>query len=296
MLISCATLQQPTTQLSDLNPYQLAQFQKAIEYAKKEKLLKAAEIYDNLAKHLSGKSLEVVMLFNSGSLYRQLGDCEKSVDRYRKTLEKSLRNPTLKSRTLLEISYSYECLGNFKSSYLSLKDLEYSKTHLSQELAKFVYPARLGIAYSWMGKKSQAKRTKLSVLKEMAIHKTLNPSDKKLENHSSFLFYSMGKSHTKITNLKDQKFIRAFPYHQFYLLQSILFNNKDWSHRSKKELAKLFDNLVYVFARSNQKDRNKYAEEISKSLGDSKDIIKKEKSPKIRHFYNKQTAKIRKFL
>ena len=215
------------------------------------------------------------MLFNSGSLYRQLGDCEKSVDRYRKTLEKSLRNPTLKSRTLLEISYSYECLGNFKSSYLSLKDLEYSKTHLSQELAKFVYPARLGIAYSWMGKKSQAKRTKLSVLKEMAIHKTLNPSDKKLENHSIFLFYSMGKSHTKITNLKDQKFIRAFPYHQFYLLQSILFNNKDWSHRSKKELAKLFDNLAYVFARSNQKIETSTPRKFLKVSGIQKILLRK---------------------
>lgn len=294
-VVSCSSLNKKVI-TSDLSPSQFKDFEQAIIYIKEKNFLKAAEIYDNLSRQVKGESMEAVLLFNAGSTYMKLGDCERAIARYRRAIERSLKQPQLKTRGLMEISYSYECSGDLKASYLSLRDAGDLRIQLPLEIRRMVYPARLSIAYAWRGQKPKAENYKSFALTGVLQNKMHYSSSKELESNLSRVFYLMGKSYTSTENLKDRSFVRSFSYHQFYLLQSIFLNNKDWSHRSKKEMSLLFDKLVYVFARSSFQDKNKYKIEISKAIKESQILIKREKLDQIESFYNKQFLKIKKFL
>ena len=132
----------------DLNPLQTANMSKALELVKAGEFLKAASLYDELARELKNKPSEIVFLFNSGSSYREGGNCASSVQRYQRLLDRSLNEALFKTRGLLEISYSYECLGNMKAAYLSLADINSLRNHLPKEIRIAVYPARLSIAHA----------------------------------------------------------------------------------------------------------------------------------------------------
>ena len=228
---------------ADLTTEQIKHMDQAQEYIKQRKFKKAGAIYDALAKNLRGKPLEVMMLFNGGGSYREGGDCETAVARYRRLLDQALKYTRFKARGLMEISFAYECLGQTRLSFLSLKDVAAFREYLPLDFQRAVYPARLGIVYAAMEKPQQSARYQSLALNGILQLKRQYSSEKDLSQNLSRLFYLMGRSYALKSRLDPAFFILSFPHHQLYLLQSIFLKDKTWSARSEKELSLAFEKL-----------------------------------------------------
>lgn len=291
--MSCQLLAPKSPRISDLSTEQRKELEQALVHLKEKEFEKAAKIYDKLAQALKGKSVEAMMLFNAGGSYFQLKDCETAVTRYRHMIERSLNQLPLKSRGLIEISQAYECLGDLKSSFLSLKDAGDLRTYLPIDINQIVYPARLSLAYSWFGEKDKAENYKNFALTGVLQSKTRYNTEKKLNQDLSQLFLSMGKSHILQKHLKPKSFVQAFSYHQLYLLQSLFLKDKEWSQQAQKELGFLFDKLFVTLSSLSQKNRAKYKDIVYLAFEEGQKMIQKEKFSPWKLFYNKQTRKIK---
>ena len=220
----------------------------AQEHINRGEFKKAGEIYDTLAQDLKGKPLEVMMLFNGGSSYREARDCNTAVARYRRLLDRALKHPQFKARGLLEISFAYECLGQSRLSFLSLKDAGALSKHLPWEFQKTVYPARLGIAHAGLKQAKRGTHYQSLALNGILQLKTQYNFKTDLKKNLSRLFYFMGRSYTLKNYLNPSVFILSFPHHQLYLLQSIFLKDKTWSPRAEKELSLVFEKLKKALA------------------------------------------------
>ncbi|MGI9549546.1 MAG: hypothetical protein ACR2M7_06210 [Bdellovibrionales bacterium] len=296
-LASCQIFTKTTIKPSDLSTVQLQQMDQALIYVRNKDFKKAVHIYDQLIKELKDKPVEAVMLFNSGSNYRFLGNCERSIFRYRRMLERSMRQLPLKSRGLIEISYSYECLGDFKAAFVSLKDAENLKKYLPLEINQVIYPARLSLAYARFGKTNQANQYKEEAFKNILYFKNRYKDPKDMSENISRIFYVMGQSYLSKKLLAENKqlasyFLQAFPYHQTYLLQSLFVGHKKWSYKSQQEIQSLFDKLRLALLSSSPKVKKTFKKQLQDSLKEGRAMVEREGSLKWQAFYQQQTKKI----
>ena len=287
--ISCTSFQKG-------KPFQLTKDQEekvseAIHQVREGAFEQAALIYDDLAKNLRRTSLEAMMLFNSGSSYREAKDCTSALNRYRKLLDQSLVQPIFKARGLLEISSTYECLGKDEMSFLSLKDLSHLRNHLSSDFQKTIYPARLSIAFAKLKNEIKAKHYKSLALTGILQLKMDYTSESKLTKDLSRIFYLMGRSYVLKKNLNAESFLSSFSYHQSYLLQGLLLKDNHWFPKIKKELLLLYEKLEISLKDPNFKKL--YAKSIKFSLNEAEALIKKEKDLKVLSFYKNYFLKMK---
>ena len=234
------------------------------------------------------------MLFNAGSAYKEAGHCKTALLRYRHLLDRSLKHPDFKSRGLLEISYIYECLGEFDKSFVSLKDLDRLRSFLPWLSGQIVYPARLSIAYAQQDLPVQAERYKSLALTKVLRARQVFSTQKQLTGELSRAFYLMGRSFVSKAHVQSRGFLMSFPYHQLYILQSCFMEHKLWSDLSQKELELLFEKLA--LALSGQKERQKHKKIILRALTQGREMVKKEGSKKWTDFYFKKSQAIIKIL
>ena len=208
----------------------------AYAFIEKQEFLKGALIYDELAKALKDPSSKILALFNAGSAYRTAHQCQISLNRYRQLLDYSLKNPSFKSRGLLEISFVYECLGNKELAFVSLKDLESSLSFLPWVLGQIVYPARFALAHARLGQMVQAENYKSLSLTRILQSRKAFSSEKELNQEMSRLFYLMGRSYVKKEYIHPEAFFNAFSYHQLYLLQSLFLKDESLVSSFKKRI------------------------------------------------------------
>ena len=278
----------------DLNPLQTANMNKALELVKAGEFLKAASLYDELARELKNKPSEIVFLFNSGSSYREGGNCASSIQRYQRLLDRSLNEALFKTRGLLEISYSYECLGNMKAAYLSLADINSLRNHLPKEIRIAVYPARLSIAHAHFQQFNKADGYQSLALNGILQLKMQYSSEESLKKELSRVFYNMGRIYTKKEHLKPKAFLSAFPYHQLYLLQSLFLQDDFWSPKAKETLSHTFEMLQLSLKEKQMKTQ--FKDYILLSLKEGELLVKKENKPELKSFYSKLFKKIRPLL
>lgn len=275
---------------SDLSPLQRNTMDKALALVQSGELLKAAFLYDSLAKELKGKSAEIVFLFNGGSSYRGGGDCANSVKRYQRLLDRSFEKDLFKARGLLEISYSYECLGNIKAAFLSLSDINSFRNHLPKEIQITVYPARLSLAHASFQQFDKANGYQALALNGILQLKMRYSSEESIKKNLSRVFYNMGQVYIKEAHLNPRAFLSAFSYHQLYLLQSVFLGDDFWSQKSKKELSRAF-NLLQI-ALKKKRPEPQFKKYIRLSLKEGKLLVEKEKNPELKSFYLKLSNKI----
>lgn len=283
-LIHCQ-LSEKQPMASDLSPLQKNVMDKALEFVRSGEFLKAASLYDNLAQELRGKPAEIVFLFNGGSSYRGGGDCESSVKRYQRLLDKSFDKSLFKARGLLEISYSYECLGDIKAAFLSLSDISSFRNHLPKEIQIAVYPARLSLAYARFQQFDKANGYQALALNGILQLKMGHFSEESIKKDLSRVFYNMGQIYLKETHLKTKAFLSAFPYHQLYLLQSVFLQDDFWSQKSKKELSRVFE--ILQLALKKKRPETQFKKYIRLSLKEGQLLVEKEKTPDLKSFYLK---------
>ena len=281
-LLSCKSIQNHQILLS---PQEVEVLTQASNHVQKREFKKAAKLYDMLLKTARDERIKSIILFNLGSVYRDLGRCETSIYRYRELLEYVFDQKQFKARTLLEISHSYECLGKLKLSLFSLKDIGSIRQSLSLPVNLAIYPARLGIAYAYSGKSLRADQYKSLALNGILQLKTRYSSEEKLNEELSSFFYLMGRSHIKTKHLDKKAFLRAFPYHHLYLWQALFIQDTVWSSLAQKELTLLYKKLK--LAVKSKKIPSIYKENIKQNFKDIENLLKKEKNSKLKEFFDK---------
>ncbi|MDE0092660.1 MAG: hypothetical protein OXN83_05205 [Oligoflexia bacterium] len=288
-LSSCVSSKKDTKS-SALSQEQMEQMEQALSLMKKKDFIKAGALYDQLSVSLKDSSTKILMLFNAGVSYKEAGECKKALSRQRSVLDHSLKIPDFKSRALLELSYIYECLDKPEMTLLTLKDLEKFRTALPWAWNHILYPARLSIAFSRLGNKSQADKYKSRSLEKILEYKRNFTTEKDIQEKVSQIFYLMGRSYVKKDHLKAPTLLQSFFYHQLFLLQSLFLKDKIWSKLAEQELNLLFNKLT--LALSQTKEKEKYTEHITEALKTGKIMIEKEKQKKWTAFYNKKSQLI----
>ena len=292
--LSCCVSSKKQINKPELSQEQLEQMEQALELMKQKKFLKAGSLYDQLSVSLKDSSAKILMLFNAGVSYKSAGECEKALLRQRSTLDHSLKIPEFKSRSLLELSSIYECLGKTEMSLLSLKDLDKFRAALPWNWNHILYPARLSIALAGLGYTAKANQYKSISLKKILEYKKTFTKEKKMQEEISQIFYLMGRSYVKTDHLKATHFVQSFFYHQLFLLQALFLKDKTWSKMAEKELDSLFDKLILALPQLKEKEQ--YKKTIKETLKTGKTLIEKEKSKKWTNFYNKKSRSILKLL
>ena len=261
--------------------------EQALSLLKEKDFLKAGVTYDRLALSLKDNSAKILMLFNAGISYKSAGECEKALLRQRSALDLSLKIPNFRARTLLELSYIYECLGKTELALLSLKDLEKNRSALPWSWNYILYPARMSIAFAQIGDTKQADKYKSISLKKILEYKQTFTKEEEMKASISQIFYLMGRSYVQTKHIKASAFGPSFFYHQLFLLQALFLKDKTWSKLAEKELNSLFDKLFFTLSQA--KDKKPYKETIQTALKTGKTLIEKEKSKKWIAFYNKKS-------
>ena len=270
-----------------LSQEQLEQMEQALSLMKDKEFMKAGSLYDQLSVSLTDSSAKIFMLFNAGVSYREAGACEKALLRQRSALDHSLKFPGFKSRSLLELSYIYECLGETEMTLLTLKDLKKFRNSLPWDWNHILYPARLSLAFSRWGNKTEADKYKSMSLKQILKYKKTFSIEKDMQEKISQIFYLMGRSYVKKERLNAPAFGQAFFYHQLFLLQAVFFKDKTWSKMAEMELQSLFKKLV--FSISQLKDKDKYKKSLQEDLKIGRLLVEREKSKKWLAFYDKKS-------
>ena len=286
-ITTCAS---PTKKKLSVSQIQIDKMNQALLFMKDKEFLKGALIYDELTRTLKDESSRTFMLFNAGVAYKEAGQCKKALIRFRKLLDRSLKDPAFKARGLIEISYVYECLGDEELAFLSLKDTEKLLSSLPWTLAQIVYPARLAIAHARLGQKAKAEHYRFLSLTKVLQAKKAFSSEKELNEQVSRMFYLMGRPYVKKEHIKASVFLEAFSYYQLYLLQSVFLKNETWSKLAEKDLNLLFENLI--FSLSNLKDRQKYKKLLVQTMKEAQVLIKKENFKKWENFYSKKSQAV----
>ena len=292
--VSCRSVQR-LPRPSDLSPAQLKMMSQALELAKKQEFLKAAEIYDELARLLRGRRPETMMLFNAGSSYREAGRCGLSVSRYSRLLELSLKKqPAFAARGLLEISFSYECLGDSKAVFLALRDARAFEDYMPLDLSAVLWVARIGIALARQGRIGPAEESKSKALTLTLQLKEAYSSEREMRERLSRIFYLMGRSYISKEALKKngrlKAFLQALPHYQAYLLQSVFLSGGSWTKLAERELSRVFEKLQSALRASKSGQEHKKA--VLAALEEGAGLAEKEKSKKWRDFYRERTKKI----
>ena len=293
-VLSCAS-RPASIKKSQLSPQQIQQLEMGKQFMINENFSKAAQIYDSLSLALKNSSAQVLALYNAGVAHRSDGKCRESLDRFRSLLQKSFKKFTnFKAHALLEISFSYECLGQQDLSLSSLKDLEKFLLELPVATREILYPARLALAWAKNSDSEQAQAYQSLSLNKIIDYQKSFSNKEKLNKDLSRLFYLMGKSFETKEALKAESFIPSFFYHQLFLLQAWFLDHKPWSQTAQTELTQLFDKLSYTLSQS--PNPQEYKKTVEKALKAGSVMIQNEKKPSWRAFYNKQSQKIKPLL
>ena len=293
LTVNCVSHSKKTSKFS-LTQEHMDQMDQALMFMKNKEFLKGAWIYDELAHTLTDSSSKILMLFNSGSAYKEAGQCKKALVRFRELLDRSLKSLPFKARGLMEISYVYECLGRTDLAFVSLKDVQKFRSSLPWVLNQIVYPARLSIAYARLGQSSKTEHYKSLALTRILQSKTAFFSEKELNERVSRMFYLMGRSYVQKDHIQPEAFFKVFPHHQLFLLQSIFLKDETWSTLSQQELNLLFDKLN--FALSQFKNKQKYKKLLTQAIEEAHKLIQNEQSKKWESFYYKKSQTVLKLL
>ena len=104
----------------------------------------------------------------------------------------------------------------------------------------------------------------------------------------------MGRSYAKKDHLPPSAFLRAFPYHQLFLLQALFIPVENKDKLAKKELDLLFDKLFFTI--SKLKNKAKYKGPITEALLFANAWIQRENLKQLEVFYSQKSKKAIKLL
>ncbi len=240
-------------------------------------------LFKKLAEKYKGQDLERPALYNLASALKEMGQCAKAEKIYQKLIPKIKENRQLQPRLYLSLSYTYECLGEGEKSLRALKEGEPHINHLTEEVRMIEYPARLSLAYIAMDESQAGLKIQQNLYQNLVkLQKNFHISPAAEESFAKH-FYTIGRSHVQPAHVRLPHFLKAFPHHQAYLVQSLLLNASPWSIRAEKELGDLYRKMWAGLKK--QQNRTIYQAQVRKILIQLKKMAESAKNSKISGIY-----------
>ncbi len=240
-------------------------------------------VFESLAKEYKNTDLEWAALYNLASAYKELNQCEKSENIYQNLLKRSKNNPHFKPRIYLLLAYTYECLGEAEKTLIALREGMKNSFSLTQDMKLIEYPARLSLAYFRLGEEEKGKEIQKQLYQNLKSRKKAFRITSATDKNFSRYFYIIGRSYIRPFSVQLNTFLKMIPYHQAYLIQSILLDAGKWSLRAEKELNHLYRKAWETLKK--QKDKTPYFSQMKKNLNAIRNIAKNEKNKKIKNIY-----------
>jgi len=221
-------------------------FNEAVLLLDREEYKASIKKFNYLLKQHPTTSMQFFILFNMGVAYEGMGHCGSAANRYRKIVSNQKgTNEALKARSLLRLSYTYECLKKDTLVVATLHDAIKKEKHLSKEVALAEIPARLAAAYSRLGNSVEAKRYFKKAQQGLKVinRTTRNKTEKK--DLLAKTYYFMGDLRTvEIKGIDDTRFVEHLKSLQTYLLRSVELNVPKWSTLSANQILDAYDSIV----------------------------------------------------
>ena len=287
VLVSCSSLKKSKAPFSskpiNINQEDITLFEEAFKSLGDEKYSAVIPIFSTLATKYRGHDLERAALYNLASAYKELHQCKKAETIYQNLITKAEKQPHLKPRIYLSLSYVYECLGRAEEALIALKDGMPYIHYLTKDIQLIEYPARLSLAYIRLDEDKKGLKIQKKVYQNLEmIKKTFRISSAADESFARY-FYIIGRSHIRSDHIQISIFLKMFSYHQAYLTQSILLKAGKWSIQSEKELGNLYRKMWTELKK--QKEKKIYRDQIRKLLNQLKSIARTSKSKKMENIY-----------
>ncbi len=221
-------------------------FQEGVVALDSERFKKAAKTFEKFLKKYPTTNLEFMALYNLGSSYEGMGHCGAAANRYRRVVKNTkTSNKKIRARSMLRLSYMYECLDKDTMVVATLFDVLKKRDHLDKEVAQAEVPARLAAAYSRLGNRVEAKKFFKQAQDGLKIiNRTTFDKSKKKKLMAKTFFYMGDLRSAKIKGVKDIRYIEHINALQTYLLRSVELNVEKWSLLSANQIVEAYDKVI----------------------------------------------------
>ena len=269
---SCSSAdKRPQNQFSAPPKYK-KEFQSALDNLESGRHRLAIEGFESVARKQKTGHLKWSALFNAGSAYLRLGQCDKSKSVLSNLAKQVDDDYNFKPQILLRLHYSYDCLSDPHKALAVLKEADKRRSVLADEVKLVEIPARFSILYAQTGDDSQALRWQNLALQGLKTVKSSIKDGAVLTRTAAKLFYIMGRPYTHHQHLKIHEYLLALPYHQIYLTQSFLLSDAVWTSQSQKELENLYSKLWPAYKKLPANQKKTYKNKIIQSISNFQKI------------------------
>ena len=256
-----------------IDPQDEAAFEQAFADMGRKQYGRAVTVFEKLADKYKNTHFYWPVLFNLTNTYKELNQCEKAASVGQKLIGENGAPVHLKARVYLHLAYMYECQNQPEQVLRVLQEgIKYN--HFLTEGVRLVeYPGRLALAHIRLNQNKKGQEIYKQIYNNLDNMKKSFRVTSEIDKIFSHHFYMMGRSYAKAHHVQLKNFLKVFPYHQFYLTQSILLESGKWSEEAEKELISLYRKLWTGLKK--QKDKSVYAQWVKKNLNELKMITRK---------------------
>jgi tetratricopeptide (TPR) repeat protein len=236
------------------------EYDKGLRALAAEDYAEAARVFDKLLVQKPGLELDLVTLFNSGSAYEGLGECQKASDRYRQVVRSSAgKFKSIEAQALFRLSLMYECLGEDAKTITALLDAKKRARDLPVETSDAEIPARIAAAYARLGNRDLALQYFEKASRGLKSALSQAPTERQTEMAARTLFL-MG--HLSLSQQKAEgdanSYLQSIIMQQPHLLRAIELNHDRWSAKAETDLKLAYDNIWKFRLEDENKQREFY--------------------------------------
>ena len=281
---NCTSLQSgDSTKSENIDSKDLMLFETAFKDLGEGHYTRVIPILKKLIHKYPGFDLEWLALYNLASAYKELNQCQKAQEIYKKLPHKTKKTPQLLPRIFLNLAYTYECLGKPEQTLIALKEGMKHSHYLPDESRLVEYPARLSLAYFRMNEQKTGEELQQQTYNNLEILKKSFRITEATDTNFARYFYIMGRSHISPDNIQLKSFLKIMLHYQMYLSQSMLLSAGKWSVEAERELGNLYRKMWLQLKK--QKNKSIHNQAVRKVLINLRNIARNGKNKNILTIY-----------
>ncbi|HMN67326.1 MAG TPA: hypothetical protein PKC28_02190 [Bdellovibrionales bacterium] len=218
-------------------------FDDGLRALERQDYAKAAKIFDKLLVTKPATERDLITLFNSGSAYEGLGNCQRASERYREVVRSGAGKFTrVEGPALYRLSLAYECMGQHVKTVTALLDARKKGKELPYATLHAEIPARLAAAYARIGNRQKAREYFAQASKGLKTLVAQDHGSHQRETLARTLFM-MGQLNPGQRRAEGEglAYLQGLSMQQAYLLQSAEVGQGKWSAQAADDL-----NLAYA--------------------------------------------------
>lgn len=238
LLMGCAS-STPTIEQEAKEQNARDDLDRGLKFLNEEKYRDAIKIFKKLTVQHPAQEFDLIVLYNLGSAYEGLQECQNAHDTYRQIVGASAKKfLRLEAMSLLRLSYTQECLGQHNKVAGTLLDVRKRASAIDEDIVKAEIPARLAAAYARTGNRTEAEKYFKEALNGLKFLQVKYKDSLSLGDRLAETLYFMGRSNISEPEFKKQPvpLIKGLKIMQIYLLQAAEIGSPKWSNRAVDEI------------------------------------------------------------